>query len=306
MFLITGSTAGLGYFAAERLAAAGAHVVMSGRNPNRLATARAALQRRVPGASSESILLDVTKSGSVHSAAATLGARSRLDGVILNAGVIHAPQQREEVEGHELVLQTNVLGHFALAGDLLLSLAKTGRRGPDARMVWLGSISAASFRSRHPDYELYENYDFARVYVQSKFLVQAIAAEADRRLREHGIPVQSVIAHPGYALGGRTVGVAGVNEPSRLKRFRDNLQAVFSQSKQTGADALVRALIDPAVSSGDLVGPKGGLRGATRIFARDARNRITNLSRDPEIGREAWEFCERATRTTWPFARAVG
>lgn len=305
VFLITGATAGLGYFAAEQLAGAGAHVILSGRNPNRLSAARAAVQRRVPGASTESILLDVTKSGSVHSAAATLRSRPRLDGVILNAGIVHTPKEREEAEGHELVLQTNVLGHFALAGDLLVRLAQTGRtHRRDARLVWLGSLSAATWRTRSPDFELTKDYDFARAYVQSKFLVQVVAAEADRRLREADVPVESVIAHPGYSLGGRSPGISGVNEPSRGKRFLDNLQAAFAQGKEAGAEAPVRALIDPAVQGGDLVGPSGGLRGPTRVFRRDDRHKITNLSRDPEIGTEVWRFCEDATRTQWPFYNA--
>ena len=41
-YLVTGSTAGLGFFSCLQLAGAGAHVIMTGRNPNRLAAARVA------------------------------------------------------------------------------------------------------------------------------------------------------------------------------------------------------------------------------------------------------------------------
>jgi len=75
VFLVTGSNAGLGYFASEQLARAGAHVVMSGRNPNRLAAARAAIGRRVPDASVETLLLDTSNLGSVRAAAASVGGR---------------------------------------------------------------------------------------------------------------------------------------------------------------------------------------------------------------------------------------
>lgn len=303
VFLITGATAGLGFFAAAQLARTGAHVILSGRNPNRLSASRAAIMRRVPEASTESILLDVTKGGSIRSAAATLRSRERLDGIILNAGVVHPPKEREEAEGHELVLQTNVLGHFALAGELLPALARTGLRTPGARMVWLGSVSVASWRSRDLAPELEAGYKMARAYVQSKFLVQALAAEADRRLRAAGVPVASVIAHPGYSLGGRSAGIAGVNQPSRLKRFLANLQAPIAQSKEAGATNEVRALIDPAVGPGDMVGPVGRLRGEPRITDRDARNPLTAISAEPEVGAAAWAFCEDATRTVWPFAR---
>lgn len=299
VFLITGATAGLGFFAAEQLARTGATVILSGRNPNRLAAARAAVLRRVPGAVTESILLDLTKSGSIHSAAATLRARDRLDGVLLNAGIVHTPKQRETAEGHEIVLQTNVLGHFSLVGDLLPRLLKTGRTHGPTRMVWLGSVSVASWPNGRIDPELETGYNPVRAYVQSKFMAQALGAEADRRFRAAGVPVQSVIAHPGYSLGGRSSGVFGINEPSRLKRFAANLQAPIAQSKEVGAQSEVRALIDPAVASGDLVGPRGGLRGGPGISERERKNRITTVSRGEAIGDEVFAFCEAATRSTW-------
>ena len=301
VFLITGATAGLGFFSALQLARTGAHVILSGRNPNRLSAARAAVMRRVPEASTESILLDVTKSGSIRSAAATLRSRDRIDGIILNAGVVHPPKDREEAEGHELVLQTNVLGHFALAGELLPALRATGAEHPGARMVWLGSVSVASWRSRELAPELVTGYSIPKAYVQSKFLVQALGAEADRRLRASGTPVSSVIAHPGYSLGGRSAGVSGINEPSLTKRFLANLQAPIAQSKEAGATNQVRALIDPAVQSGDMVGPVGRLRGTSVIVPNGQRNQLTVISGEPEIGAAAWDFCEDATRTVWKF-----
>ncbi len=300
-FLVTGATAGLGYFACEQLARTGALVILSGRNPNKLAAARAAVKRRVPGAKTESILLDVTKGGSIRSAAATLRSRGRLDGLLLNAGMVHPPKDRAMADGHELVLQTNVLGHFALAGELLSVLASTGAEHPGARMVWLGSMSVASWATSALAPELESGYSIAKAYVQSKFLAQALAAEADRRLREAQTPVESVLTHPGYSLGGRTVGVAGINEPRRIKRFIDNLQTPIAQSKEVGAQCEVRALIDPEVQSGDMVGPLGMLRGRPVIVRRDARNQVTRLSADPETGAEAWAFCEKATRTVWKF-----
>ncbi|KEP73840.1 dehydrogenase, partial [Microbacterium sp. SUBG005] len=121
-YLVTGATRGLGYFACEQLAAAGAHVLLTGRNPHSLSAAKAAVKRSIPDAAIETLLLDTSNMGSVRAAAATARARGRLDGLLLNAGVVHPPKQRETVGGHELVFATNVLGHFALAGELLKPL----------------------------------------------------------------------------------------------------------------------------------------------------------------------------------------
>lgn len=301
---MTGANAGLGYFATEQLARAGAHVVMSGRHPNRLHAAHAALEARVPGASVETLILDVANPGSVRSAAASLKggpfSRQRLDGVLLNAGIVHTPKHRRITrDGRELVLATNALGHFVLAAELLTTLAKTATSTFTPRMVWLGSMSTLMGSYDPKDIQLEHGYAAWRAYVQSKVVVQALALEADVRLRDAGVPVDSVLAHPGYSVGGRSPIVAGVNQPSAMKRLRDGLQAPVAQGKQRGAWAPVRALIDPSVSGGDYIGPKFGTRGAP------VRVRPSATSRDPEVRERVWERCEELTGIHWPFQKAA-
>ncbi|MCR2813210.1 SDR family NAD(P)-dependent oxidoreductase [Microbacterium sp. zg.Y1090] len=297
-YLITGSNKGLGFFAALQLAGAGAQVVMTGRNPNRLAAARAALLRLVPHATSvtvETLLLDTSNLGSVRAAAATARGRRGLDGLLLNAGVVHPPKTRElTADGHEVVLATNVLGHFSLAGEMLPALAAAG-----GRMVWLGSMATTLWPFDPADPELEEGYTGWRAYVQSKVMTTALGFEAARRLSAAGVPVGSVVAHPGYAIGGRTRGILGVNEPDRAKRFTDNLQAAFAQSKERGAWPLVRALVDPHVESGSFWGPGAVVRGAPRVA------RASKITRDTDRAARLWAFCETATRVAWPFDKAA-
>lgn len=296
-YLVTGANAGLGYFSCEQLVRAGAQVFMTGRSPNRLMAARAAVRRRVPGADTrvETMLLDTSNLGSVRAAAATIGARGGLDGLLLNAGIVHPPKTREVTgDGHELVFATNVLGHFALAGELLRPLARTG-----GRMVWLGSMSTSLWRYDPVDPELVEGYTGWRAYVQSKVATTALGLEADRRLRAAGVAVSSVIAHPGYSTSGRTPGIVGVNSPSRLTRFADNLQLGITQSKEHGAWPLVRALVDPDIDGGEFWGPKSVVRGEPR------RATASKITRDPEIAARLWKVCEDATGVRWDFARAA-
>lgn len=303
-YLVTGANKGLGYFAAEQLARAGAHVILSGRHPNRLAAAHDALEARVPDASVETLLLDVANPGSIRAAAASvrggLFQRGRLDGVLLNAGIVHTPRRRELTrDGRELVVATNALGHFVLAAELLVTLAKSSSREWAPRMVWLGSVSTRMGPYEPKDLQLEEGYQAWRAYVQSKVVVQALGLEADARLRAAGVPVASVVAHPGYSIGGRTPTVHGVNQPSRWKRMRDALQAPIAQSKEHGAWAPVRALIDPAVEGGDYIGPRFLTRGAP------VRQTPSATSSDPEVRRRVWEECERLTRSEWPLSRAA-
>ncbi|WP_438352173.1 SDR family NAD(P)-dependent oxidoreductase [Microbacterium sp. CJ88] len=298
-YLVTGANAGLGFFCSEQLAGAGAHVVMTGRNPNRLAAARAALKGRMRDAGGrgtvETMLLDTSNLGSVRAAAASVRGRGALDGLVLNAGNVHPPKQRETtVDGNEVVFATNVLGHFALAGALLPAVAAAA-----GRIVWLGSISTSMWRYDPVDPQLREGYSSWRAYVQSKVATTALGLEADRRLRAHGVPVASVVVHPGYSTSGRTPGIAGVNEPTRLTRFADNLQAVITQSKEHGAWPLARAVADPYVEGGDMLGPRFVTHGMPR------RAVASKITRDPELGDRLWRFCEAAAGVNWPFAAAA-
>lgn len=297
-YLVTGSNKGLGYFASEQLVRAGARVYMTGRHPNRLAAARAAVRRRVPDASpdaTETLVLDTSNLGSVRSAAASVRGKGGLDGVLLNAGIVHPPKERETtVDGHEVVFATNALGHFALAGELLPALAE--RSG---RMVWVGSMSTSLTPYDPVDPQLASGYTAWRAYVQSKIATTALGFEADRRLRAAGVPVRSVVAHPGYSTSGRTPGIAGVNAPTRAKRFRDNLQAAIAQSKEHGAWPLVRALVDPDVEGGEFWGPRTVARGEPR---RQTASRIT---RDEDVAARLWQIAEQDTGVRWPIERLV-
>jgi len=296
-YLVTGSNAGLGFFSSEQLVGAGARVYMTGRSPNRLMAARAALRRRNPDAADrvETLLLDTSNLGSVRAAAATIGGRGALDGLLLNAGIVHPPKQRETTgDGNEVVFATNVLGHFALAGALLTTLAAAS-----GRMVWLGSMSTSMWKYDPVDPQLLDEYSGWRAYVQSKVATAALGFEADRRLRVAGVPVTSVVAHPGYSTSGRTPGIVGVNSPTRLTRFADNLQFAITQSKERGAWTLVRALVDPEIEGGEFWGPRRVASGEPH------RGRASKITRDPEIADRLWGVCEDATGVRWPFAAAA-
>ncbi|GAA1996422.1 SDR family NAD(P)-dependent oxidoreductase [Microbacterium ulmi] len=296
-YLVTGSNAGLGFFSSEQLLGAGARVVMTGRSPNRLTAAKAAVLRRNPEGDGrvETLVLDTSNLGSVRAAAASAATSGPIDGVLLNAGIVHPPSIRTTTgDGNELVFATNALGHFALAGELLPALAAAS-----GRIVWLGSMSTSIWRYDPVDPQLATGYTAWRAYVQSKVATAALGYEADRRLRAANVPVGSLVAHPGYSIGGRTPGILGVNQPSRWKRFVDNLQGPISQSKEHGAWPLVRALVDPDAESGGCYGPRFGARGEPQ------RVRPSAITRSPEIATRLWAVCERAARVQWPFAKAA-
>ena len=136
--------------------------------------------------------------------------------------------------------------------------------------------------------------------MQSKVATAALGFEADRRLRAAGVPVASVVAHPGYSTSGRTPGIRGVNEPSRLGRFADNLQFAITQSKEHGAWPLVRALVDPEVEGGEFWGPR--FVHARRAAPADG---VQDHPRPRDRARALGASCEDATGVRWPFAKAA-
>ncbi|SEN53640.1 SDR family NAD(P)-dependent oxidoreductase [Cryobacterium luteum] len=284
-FVVTGANAGLGYFTSEQLAGAGAHVVLACRNPVKADAAAAAIRLRVPGASVSVLQLDVSDLQSVREVSETLRAFPRLDGLILNAGIVHPPTDRVvSLDGNELVFATNFLGHFALTAGSLMAL----RRTPGSRVVSLGSLISRLMDSSLDDLQLATTYSGWKAYAQSKIAMQVFGFELDRRLRANGAGmVQSLVAHPGYSISGLTLGIRSVNEVSRGKRVLDGLQLlVGAQSKQQGAWSTVRAAIDPDANGGDYFGPSLLLRG------RPVRQPATRTSRDRAVAARLWERAE--------------
>ena len=120
--LVTGATSGLGLRSAEALAARGAHVLLAGRNPDKLATSLEQVRGRATGAAPEGVALDLTDLQSVRAAADEVGDRvEQLDVLMNNAGVMAVPKG-VTADGFESQLGTNHLGHFALTAHLLPAL----------------------------------------------------------------------------------------------------------------------------------------------------------------------------------------
>ena len=118
--LVTGGTSGLGTETVRALAAAGAHVLFTGRGPK---PDEEALERLRAGAGPDAgeleyRQLDLGSLASVRAFAAALAHEAaRLDLVIANAGVMATPLGRT-TDGFETQFGTNHLGHFALVNGL--------------------------------------------------------------------------------------------------------------------------------------------------------------------------------------------
>ncbi len=118
--LVTGGTTGIGLATAQLLASEGAKVIVTGRNPETLAAARALLPAGVAILKSDSASLDDARG----LALALQPHAARLDGVFLNAGIAQfAPFEAQTPEQYEAMFGVNVRGPYFQLQALLPLLA---------------------------------------------------------------------------------------------------------------------------------------------------------------------------------------
>ncbi|WP_129337079.1 SDR family oxidoreductase [Cellulomonas endophytica] len=193
--LVTGGSDGIGLGIARRLAGAGAEVVLPVRNRTKGAAAAAAIREAHPGALVRLEDLDLASLASV----AALGARLRAEGrpihlLVNNAGVMTPPERQTTVDGFELQLGTNHLGHVALVAHLL-PLLRAGR----ARVTSQVSVAARGGSLHWEDLNWEASYEGRRAYGQSKVALGLFGLELDRRSRAGGWGITSNLSHPGVA-----------------------------------------------------------------------------------------------------------
>jgi NAD(P)-dependent dehydrogenase (short-subunit alcohol dehydrogenase family) len=289
-YAVSGGNAGIGYFISEQLAAAGADVVILGRNPDRIRVAVEAIRHRIAGAHVTAIKLDLADLESVAAAAAVLTRLDRLDALIQNAGVSEAGRERRTTrQGFELAVGTNHLGHFALTALALPVLSAT----PGSRVVPIGSIMTKLVTFNPDDLQSERSYAQQRAYAQSKHAVQLFGFELDRRLRAAGADIRSIVAHPGLGLDGLSPRRDGINEPSALARVLARLPFPV-QGKDRSAWPAVRAAVDPDALGGQYYGPAHGGVGKPVLV------QPPKVSRDPQLGARLWTLSQELTGVDFP------
>lgn len=279
--VVTGANSGLGLVTATELARRGAHVVLAVRNT--VAGEQAA--RRI-GGRTEVHELDLASLTSVRAFAATLVAdHPVIDVLVNNAGVVLLGPRRTSADGYELQLATNLLGHFALTGLLLDSLAAA----PSARVVSLSSITHKGAHLDFDDLMFERGYRAATAYGRSKLATTVFGLELDRRLRAAGSSIVSTLAHPGLTRTNLTPRAWEHLGPIGKPIAWAGLLA--TQSVQQGALPQLRAATEPGLRGGRFFGPAG--LGETRGRVTDAK--LSREAADPAVGARLWAASEKLT-----------
>lgn len=292
--LVTGTTVGgLGHHTSLELARRGARVVLTGRSPERLAETEQAILEEVPGATLETVELDLADLASVRRAAVTAAGLGPIDVLVNNAGVMGTPYRRTP-DGLELQLATNHFGPFLLTGLLLPQLVASG----DGRVVSVSSQMHRIARSAPLGDPFVQSgrYQPWPTYGQSKLANLLFAYELDRRLRRAELPVKALAAHPGFAsthlaangqYGRSSGGIASILDGA-IKLVSPNTAA------QGAWPTLMAATAD--LPGATYVGPDGLLEWGGRPQVVTSNK----LSYDETAQRRLWQLSEETTGITYP------
>jgi NAD(P)-dependent dehydrogenase (short-subunit alcohol dehydrogenase family) len=280
--VVTGGSTGIGYWACEQLAAAGARIVIAARYAPKAQEAIASIRARVPGADVLHVPFDLASVDAVRATAAAIADLGGADVLVNNAGlVLSPPRRRVTADGLELLVGGNFVGHFALTALVFPVLRD--------RVVGLGSMATQMVRVDADDLMSEKRYRPFRAYAFSKHAVHGFAFELDRRLRAAADARRSLLAHPGYAVNELSEKRPEVISNSKgWQRLGGLLSAPFAQGKDHGAWPVVRAAVDPEAESGAFYGPGSmlGMRGAPVVQAP------VPSSASPEFGAKLWALAE--------------
>ncbi|MBY5931887.1 glucose 1-dehydrogenase [Tateyamaria omphalii] len=176
--LVTGGGTGIGKATAQRLAAAGAHVIVTGRRAATLDSTVAEI--RAKGHSAEAIVNDIADVAAVaHLHDSILAQHGRLDIAFNNAGF---RETRTHLVDHSMdtyaqVFDTNVRGVFAC---LQHQIAAMRAQGGGAIVV---NASVSGLRNPNPGFALYS---------ASKAAVVSLARSAAMEEAQHGVRINIV------------------------------------------------------------------------------------------------------------------
>ncbi|MBA4607685.1 SDR family NAD(P)-dependent oxidoreductase [Aeromicrobium sp. Marseille-Q0843] len=272
--LVTGATSGIGTETARVLLRHGAEVVITARDERKAADTVADL------GDVDVITLDLADlPGTIAAAQGVVDAGERFDIVINNAGVMVPPFTRT-MDGFELQIATNHLGHFAWTATLWPLLREGATRVVTVSSLAHSMTKGIDLRSLDPNGDP-RRYRRWRSYAESKLANLLFMKELDRRAKTAGLGLVSVAAHPGLS-------ATNLTRSSGALHF---LGGAFSQPAHAGAWPTLRAASDLTLSGGEYIGP-AGLR---QTRGRPTKVGMTSAARDPRLAAEVWAASETAT-----------
>jgi NAD(P)-dependent dehydrogenase (short-subunit alcohol dehydrogenase family) len=295
-YVITGTSSGIGTVLAYELAKRGAQVIAGNRNVDKAQKAIIDIQGTSDDLSRLTILpLDISSLQSVRDFAAKVNADthiSHINGLLLNAGIMALPERKESVDGCELQMATNVLGHHLLT-SLLMDKIKQA-----ASSVIVSTTSSASTQANDKniwdDINAEKKYDPWEVYGLSKIAAVQFRDGLRELLKKANLDdkIKVISTHPG--LTATPLFDAGKGFISNIFR---SVKGIFMMTPAQGALSSLRAVVDNSIPSGSFIGPGGitGFSGNPKII----KEYNQKLALDPVLRKKMWEYCDQTTNASW-------
>ncbi len=215
--LVTGGTTGIGLATAERLAAEGATVVVTGRNPDTLQKAKEKLAGRA-----EVVASDAADPAAIEALIAKIEAdHGRIDLLFLNAGIAHfAPLSDAPLEDFDRMFAINVRGPWLTLKAASRILAEGASVVFNTSVVNVKGLAGATA------------YGATKAALRS--IVRSAAVElAERNIRVNAVspgpietPIYGKMGMPEEALNGFAQGIAAQVPLQRFGQADDIAAAV--------------------------------------------------------------------------------
>lgn len=286
-YLVTGGNSGIGFEASKILAKANANVIVGGRNHSKVKQAMVEIDKQGSG-KIDNVIIDLADLSSVRNASKDIHKKhTKIDGLINCAGVMQTPQI-ETVDGFELQLATNHLGHFLFSG-LLLDLIEQA----SGRIVSVSSIVHWTGQIHFNDLMLKEAkaYDPMKAYRQSKLATLMFSLELDRKLKTSGSSVKSIACHPGFSATQLLN-----NGPKGITKLIGKMfMTVLAQPAYNGAIPLVLSVAGIEAIAGAYYGPQS--MGEAKGKVSDAT--VAEQALDEKAAERLWYESEKLVGYTW-------
>jgi NAD(P)-dependent dehydrogenase (short-subunit alcohol dehydrogenase family) len=255
--LITGSTDGIGKLTALKLAKQQVHVLIHGRNKEKVDHVVKELKDASSNKNIEGFTADLSSLDEVRRLAIeVLEKHKGIDVLINNAGVGSADPKYSK-DAYELRFAVNYLAPFLLTHLLLPAL----RKAAPSRIVNIGSAGQSAINFE--DIMLEKNFSGGTAYTQSKLALIMFTIDLAEQLKNENITVNSL--HPGTYLDTNMVRRSGTEPWGR---------------PETGADAEVFLAVSPELDdvTGKYFNVKTEARAHAQAYDAKAREKLWELS----------------------------
>lgn len=322
VFVITGTTSGTGFIAAETVAKHGGEVLLLNRPSSRSISSLEKLQTTVPKGKFVPIDCDLQDFESVRAAVTEIKAKGYTSIYCLsnNAGIMAVPDEITKTDKCEKQMQTNHLSHFLLTKELFPLIVNASKQYGDARIVQhssaarhgrINGLEEKYFSKQEkdgmlggddPNAAMFKGAEWER-YSQTKLANSVFSKVLHDKLlaseNEDCKNILSVCAHPG---GSRTnlgdhLGT-GFFMTKVLMPIFNNL---VMQSAADGSMGLLRGMMDykKNLVGGTLYGPAFTLPKKQSWAGLAVPNPPAPYEVDPKAKEMLWRASETATGVTF-------